>query len=104
MPKYNRLLRKTLFILGRQPIKAEVRCLVAICTRCLSMEMDVTDILINKKGVKSNLRHINYLDKCQGNIPPPAVIDAQVVGCGYPGTPRSLMINLTHFKYVYLQL
>ncbi|KAK2159117.1 hypothetical protein LSH36_158g04026 [Paralvinella palmiformis] len=101
MPKYNRLLRKTLFILGRQPIKAEVRCLVAICTRCLSMEMDVTDILINKKGVKSNLRHINYLDKCQGNIPPPAVIDAQVVGCGYPGTPRSLMINLTHFKYLF---
>ena len=45
-----------------------------------------------------SLRHLKYRKKTAGKLPPPGLIDLQVVGCGKRGTPKAFLVNMDHFK------
>src|SRR6218665_2937663 len=45
------------------------------------------------------LRHIKYREKIGNNLTVPGFIELVTVGNGNGGTPRGLIVNMSHFKY-----
>ena len=56
-----------------------------------------------KRNPKANgtvLRHIKYRQKVGGALPPPSLIELQVIGTGREGTPQGFCLSTQHNRFV----
>ena len=60
----------------------------------------------NRSDPKANgntvLRHIKYRQKVGGALPPPSLIELQVIGTGREGTPQGFCLSTQHNRFVRL--
>lgn len=52
-------------------------------------------------GGEATLRHIKYREKIGGKLPVPGFIQLIAVGNGGGGSPRGLIVHMSHFKYLF---
>lgn len=50
---------------------------------------------------KDKLRHVRYREQIGGKLPVPGKIELQVIGSGGRGTPRSIILQTEHLRYLF---